>query len=591
MGTHSWVLAEDLGLYFLTGRNDLNPNIGRNGTGKTSLLEAITWCLYGKTTRGLKAGDVVNRSSKGCAVTVNLIVGDEELTIIATQGPNSLSVNDQTVDREALVKRLRLNYESFCYSVILPQFGDAFFDLAPAAKLNLFSQIMELDYWLEASQEAQAISSEIERRKLGTEREIAGLSAKVETLTTSIEELQIKSDQWEYDQAKKLEGLPELKAKCLLKIQQAKEGIAELAETSEKLIIEIGHLTEDIKEIDLLLDENDVVSSKVSKELAIVQHDIQQINNIPRECLRCQSCLQTIHGEHKEIAAKALKQLKSKEIALLKQQKAFSETKKTLIGEMKRVVSEHDQLKFKEVRYKGEINSLNNEITYLESDTIKLDREISQINNEKNEFAALLATKSRELEKTELDLGQLENEILILNEEYEATYYWVGGFKKLRLYIVEETLRSLEIEVNNNLASLGLVDWRIEFDIERENKSGGVTKGFTVLIYAPGSDKPIKFETFSGGETQLLRLAGTLGLANLICERAGLVNQSEFYDEPSSHLSKEAVIGLAETLHQRAITSGKQIWVIDHQAIDFGDFAGVVTVVKDGSGSKIHQSN
>jgi DNA repair exonuclease SbcCD ATPase subunit len=178
----------------------------------------------------------------------------------------------------------------------------------------------------------------------------------------------------------------------------------------------------------------------------------------------------------------------------------------------------------------------------------------------------------------------LKAEIDTLNEDHTAIGYWVTGFKRVRLFIVEETLRQLELEINNSLASLGLLDWHIELDVERENKSGGITKGFTVLVHAPGAPGPVKFESYSGGETQRLRLAGDLGMANLIMERAGLHNTIEFFDEPSQHLSQEGVLDLAETLQQRATDLGRRLFIIEHQLLDY-PYAGVITVTKDANGS------
>jgi DNA repair exonuclease SbcCD ATPase subunit len=194
------------------------------------------------------------------------------------------------------------------------------------------------------------------------------------------------------------------------------------------------------------------------------------------------------------------------------------------------------------------------------------------------------------LAKLKGQLTALNAKIDTLNEEHAAVSYWVGGFKRLRLFIVEETLRQLEIEVNNNLSSLGLTDWQVEFDVERENKSGGVTKGFVVFVRAPGHTEPVKFEAWSGGEIQRLRLAGDLGLANLIMERAGLVNTVEWFDEPSQHLSPTGVLDLAETLAQRAEDQGKRVFMVEHRALDFGGFAGVITAVKDEGGSRLETS-
>jgi DNA repair exonuclease SbcCD ATPase subunit len=312
----------------------------------------------------------------------------------------------------------------------------------------------------------------------------------------------------------------------------------------------------------------------------LAESSIKKLNSVGGVCSHCQQKVDQGHIKA-EIATLTLKL-----DALWAAGKEVSSERNelnVLTNEVEVKLLEQQQ---REIRVKGDLNSLTNEISYVEREIKKIELDIKQAKEAKNEFAGLVATKDAELEEIEANLAGIEGKVEELTQEHAAVYYWVAGFKRLRLYIVEETLRSLEIEVNNNLASLGLINWRIEFDIERENKSGSVTKGFTVLIYDP-SGKSHKYETFSGGETQLLRLAGSLGLANLIMERAGLINKQEFYDEPSSHLSKEAVANLCETLQQRAESTNRQIWLVDHTALDFGGFKEVLTVTKGKQGSTI----
>ena len=111
-----------------------------------------------------------------------------------------------------------------------------------------------------------------------------------------------------------------------------------------------------------------------------------------------------------------------------------------------------------------------------------------------------------------------------------------------------------------------------------------MTKGFTMFVTNASRPEPVRFEAWSGGEAQRLQLAGDLGLANLIMLQAGLRSTIEFFDEPSKHLSRAGLLDLAETLHQRAITEQKRILLIDHQTIDFGEFADIIKIVKTKQG-------
>lgn len=594
LGTHKWVLPEVAGLYFLTGKNEVNPRLGRNGAGKSTLLDAITWCLYGKTTRGLKAGDVVAWGENSCSVTVELIIGDEDLKIEATQNPNSLAVNGVLLDREALVTKLRLNYESFCYSVILPQFGEAFFDLLPSAKLSLFSQIMELDYWLGLSNKAQTETLIIETNKQICEREIAKYKGQFEVLSIDLAKFSKKRDEWtdnHKDHLLALNGeLRELKAKVgsyLAKINAAKKA----EDAAKKQILEADEVVaEQRKEHGELITKR----SDIEKHLAVITNDIETAKKVLKrfKSLKavCPTCLQTVSIEH----------LRNEEAKLEVEFRQTYEIHGQIFDELfdinRKIERSVESIEFIENELKSLVSKRNKaesdgnlakaEKSFTETNIRRLDAEIASEEAKQNEFEVLFNQQKQQICKLGLTLAAKQKEATELDEKHAAVSYWVNGFKRLRLSIIEETLRTLELEVNNNLASLGLADWRIEFDIERENKGGGVTKGFTVLIYSP-TEGPIKWGCWSGGETQLLRLAGALGLANLIMERVGLTNSIEFFDEVSSHLSQDAVLGMIETLHQRAISTNRRIWVVDHNAVSFGDFEGVLTIVKDEKGSHI----
>lgn len=504
IGTHTFDLPTDPGLYNLTGINLLNPNLGANAAGKSSLLDAVYWCLYGRTTRALKAGDVVSWGQKGCQVWVWLDVGGVQREVKRTQNPNSLTLGGNPVDQGALEKYLRLTPEAFLYAVMIPQFGQSFFDLTPALKLTLFSDIMGLDYWLERSQKADVAAKALDAQRFKCETSIAKIQGHRETTVKDVDSLIERGAAFTDKQTDLIQGMKKELA-ALVKDKFADEEITAvkgaLANLQGKLAKAIGQ--------------------------------------------ECPACKQKIPNPDAKIIRQNIEDFERKLIRVQREQEEAKRKQGTLKASM----------------------------------ATEAKRE--------NPYTTMIEEKVRDLDTFDAMEKAAKFTLDNINQEHAAVSFWVTGFKRVRLFIVEEALQQLELEVNNNLTSLGLMEWRIAFDVERENKSGGITKGFVVLIYPPGAEQPIRYESFSGGETQRLRMAGDLGLANLIMERAGLTSTVEFYDEPSRHLSQEGLLDLAESLCQRAESQGKRVFLVDHNVIDFSGFAGTITVVKDDHGSRL----
>jgi DNA repair exonuclease SbcCD ATPase subunit len=509
-GKHSIKLPTEPGLYLLTGRNEVEPRLGTNDCGKSTLLDAIFWCLYGRTSRGLKAADVINWDETSCSVGVQLWFGVIPLYIKRTQSPNSLTMESLPISQDALQIRLGLSPDAFLYAMMLPQFGESFFDLAPAAKLTLFSQIMGLDYWLEKSQEAAETAGEIWAEIEEANHEEGRCDAQIEMINVDLHLLGGKQREFVEAQKRVIAALG--KDKNELKAAQRKT--AEAIDFAEKALLN--------------------ATNKLAK--------------IEKGTKMCPTCQQTIPNS----------KMKADEAALEKNRTDFER-------QLIRLRSDQavDGSKLKQV-----------------------EKSISEETSRVNPYGEQIRQKQASLVACKKQQADLISQIEAAEQDHAAVDFWVGGFKRVRLFIVEETLRQLELEVNNNLSNLGLTDWRIEFDVERENKSGGITKGFVVLVYPPGRPEPVRFEAYSGGATQRLRMAGDLGLANLIMLRAGLTSGVEFFDEPSRHLSTEGQLDLAETLMQRALTDKKAIWLVDHNLIDFG-FTGTLTVVKTAAGSQL----
>lgn len=90
------------GLLLVQGENRDDTSAISNGAGKSSIGDALFWCLYGETARGVTGDSVVNRKNKkDCAVWVRLTDGDDTYLVSRyrkdTKFKNSLRIDKMGV--------------------------------------------------------------------------------------------------------------------------------------------------------------------------------------------------------------------------------------------------------------------------------------------------------------------------------------------------------------------------------------------------------------------------------------------------------------------------------------------------------------
>lgn len=105
--------------------------IGRNGEGKSTMLDALTFALFGKPFRNINKPQLINSiNGKNCVVEIEFEIGSNEYKVVRGLKPNVFEIwlNGNKINQDAASKDyqnmleqqiLRLNYKTFTQVVIL----------------------------------------------------------------------------------------------------------------------------------------------------------------------------------------------------------------------------------------------------------------------------------------------------------------------------------------------------------------------------------------------------------------------------------------------------------------------------------------
>jgi exonuclease SbcC len=158
---------------------DLFAITGPTGSGKSSLIDAIVWCLYGRTARyGADSKGVISAGENSCEVFLDFTVGSRRFRAVRRTGRTTESgLSEREGDEwvqdvsgaEQLTKRvealLGLDFASFTKTVILPQGEYAqFLASKPGDRRELLAKILELGVYARVAERAKEVSGRARAR-------------------------------------------------------------------------------------------------------------------------------------------------------------------------------------------------------------------------------------------------------------------------------------------------------------------------------------------------------------------------------------------------------------------------------------------
>lgn len=570
-------LASDPGLVLVTGENLVEPDLGANGVGKSSLFEALYWVLFGKTSVNLRAGDVANwEGDPQCAVQLGFTREDVKHEVLRTWSPNVLRLDGEEVTQQRVEEVLGMSESVFLHAIFHAQFLPQFADQQPGAQLELFSEVLGLHVWEEATLLAQREAKDTNRALQAAQMKESGARAAYNEAQQQLEGLEEKEVAWWRDTMATLKEDSAALSALQTELAAAKAEPVAVAVVNQDML--------DAAQDDL--DKLVAKSLQASAESLRAGEHVRDLTDSQTELdgkTVCPVCKQNVSGKyvHKHIG------------------KLLSEAQLDYASAESKAM----QAQTVEQAQRTKVKSLRDEFKRTQAEAAQKNQaRIDRINKLSVKVATLQGTMQRQAQvpcpyDTEASQRRCEtllaayqeasgsvSELSVLLGHYE---YWARAFREIRLALVEEALKQFEVTTNSALSMLGMSDWTIEYGVEAENKSGKIARGFNIFVHSPHNKQRVPFAAWSGGERQRLRLAITVGLSDLIQDQLGVHSNIEIYDEPTAWLSEEGVTGLLEMLDARARRNECTVYLADHRSLDSSIAASIVKLVKSEHGTTI----
>ena len=179
----------------------------RNGTGKTTIINALSYALYGQALTNIRKENLINKTnSKGMLVTVEFEKGGNKYRIERGRKPNILRlfVNDNQLKTEeseddsqgdrretqkASEQMLEMSHTMFKHLVALNTYTEPFLSMKAAEQREIIEQLLGITLLSEKAEGLKLLVKETKDSIQAEEFKIAGIKTANENLKKSIDSL------------------------------------------------------------------------------------------------------------------------------------------------------------------------------------------------------------------------------------------------------------------------------------------------------------------------------------------------------------------------------------------------------------------
>jgi DNA repair exonuclease SbcCD ATPase subunit len=414
--------------------------VGQNGAGKSTILDALTFALFGKPFRKINKPQLMNSiNNANCVVEVEFSIGKKKYKIVRGMKPNVFEIHCDgvLVNQDAKAKDyqehlekiiLKLNYKSFTQVIVL---GSAafvpFMQLSAADRRAIIEELLDIGIFSSMNTLVKNKLSAIKDGQRDVEYTLKLTAEKIEMQKQNIEDHKKLSE-----------------AEIEKKTAEIEKNNAFLNETMKN----VGLIQQHIEMLEKQVADENVVYSKQSKFLQIESKFEDSIKKLKREIKfyddndNCPTCQQAITPEHKNRHVEE----KNKKVSELTE--ATNKLNDEMLKVNERIASISGVVKHINA-HQAEILKLNTQFSSITTYNTKVLQEIEVLRNNTKTIGKD-NTKLKEL-KVELDKAITESKQLSADKQYHEFAATLLKDTGIKTKIIKQYLTAMEFFVNFNL--------------------------------------------------------------------------------------------------------------------------------------------